>query len=104
MKGWEEPIFEGVDLPEPKKARSGGEGQRAARKAEPKAGVMWKRMTSVSKPKCGECIRLMTAGGKWKAPDPVVWERTLGTDVTYWCYYHGAEPRQRDGLVGKPKL
>lgn len=101
---WEEPTFEGIDLPTPKKGRSGGEGQRQARKADPKPGARWDRLRAVSKPKCGECIRLMQEGGKWAAPAPVVWTRTKGVDVSFWCYAHGAEVRPLDGLEARPRL
>jgi len=98
-------MFEGVEFPSPRKSFSRGEGQRTTtKKPKPEQELLprWKRLTVVSRPKCQVCVAAMEAGGKWSAPMPTVWERTFGGVQDYYCYQHGADPRQADGLEGKP--
>lgn len=83
-----------------RKAR--GEGDKAVKEAKPHEAV-WKRITTVSRPKCTACVAAMEDGGKWSAPEPVVWERDVGVEQTFYCWKHGAPVRTGDGLEGQPK-
>lgn len=85
--------------PKRKKRREGDHTtkERAAQAAT------WTRLESVARPKCADCLAEMAGGGKWKAPDPAVWERDDGLTSLAFCWDHGARHRTADGLPGKPK-
>lgn len=86
----------------PPAAHTRGEGE-AAHKATTKARPEWTRVKTAVRPKCLSCVMDMENGGKWRAPNPTVWCRTVGDEQTFYCWSCGATVRQEDGLVPKPK-
>lgn len=86
------------DLPWPEaKRKARGEGTKAVKETTEKP-VAWRRITTVARPKCDVCVGRMEHGGKWAAPDPVVYERKGHGTLAYLCYFHAAPLRAGEGL------
>jgi len=87
-------------LPEPKVKAGRGEGVKATKEkaATDSEKVVWKRITTVSRPKCDVCIQRMEHGAPWFAPDPVAYERLGHGTQVFLCYFHAAPLRAGEGL------